>query len=88
MNNLVWKTESAYDYPLLIKNLLVAPFVDNPQQEIVYRGTLRMTHRTFRQRVDRLAAGLQGLGVRPGDTVGVMEWDRATGTWSASSLFR
>ncbi len=75
MSNLVWKTESAYDYPLLIKNLLSAPVVDNPNQEIVYRGSLRLTYRTFRERVARLAAALRALGISPGDTVAVMDWD-------------
>jgi hypothetical protein len=36
-------TPSAYDYPLLIKNLLFSPVVDAPEQEIVYRGTFRYT---------------------------------------------
>jgi fatty-acyl-CoA synthase len=75
MSNLVWKTDSAYDYPLLIKNLLMAPIVDNPEQEIVYRGTVRLTYRGFRERVARLAAVLVSLGIKPGDTVAVMDWD-------------
>ena len=33
--NLIQRTASAYTYPLLIKNLLQAPVVDNPGQEIV-----------------------------------------------------
>lgn len=51
MENLIFKTESAYSYPLLIKNLMFAPVVDNPSQEIVYRGTLRFTYRQFKERV-------------------------------------
>ncbi len=75
MNNLIFKTESAYSYPLLIKNLLFAPAVDNPDQEIVYRGAVRFSYRQFQERVRRLAAALGKIGVRPGDTVGVMDWD-------------
>lgn len=75
MDNLIVKTESAYSYPLLIKNLLFAPVVDNPDQEIVYRGALRFTYRQFHERVRRLAAALVKVGVRPGDTVAMMDWD-------------
>ncbi len=75
MENLIFKTESAYSYPLLIKNLMFAPVVDNPSQEIVYRGTLRFTYRQFKERVRRLATALGKIGVRPGDTVAVMDWD-------------
>jgi fatty-acyl-CoA synthase len=69
------RTPSAYDYQLLIKNLLFCPVVDNPEQEIVYRTRFRYTYRELRQRVQRLANTLTGLGVRPGDTVAVMDWD-------------
>lgn len=69
------RTPSAYDYPLLIKNLLFCPVVDAPEQEIVYRGTFRYTYRDMHRRVRRLASALVALGVRPGDTVAVMDWD-------------
>lgn len=69
------RTPSAYDYQLLIKNLLFCPVVDNPEQEIVYRGTFRYTYRTLKERVRRLANALTELGVKPGDTVAVMDWD-------------
>ncbi|WP_310599431.1 fatty acid--CoA ligase [Desulfobulbus sp.] len=72
---LIQRTASAYTYPLLIKNLLLAPAVDNPDQEIVYRDQLRYTYRDFRKRVHRLANALTALGVKPGDTVAVMDWD-------------
>ncbi|MDR2549985.1 MAG: fatty acid--CoA ligase [Desulfobulbus sp.] len=72
---LIQRTASAYTYPLLIKNLLFAPAVDNPDQEIVYRDQLRYTYRDFRKRVHRLANALTALGVKPGDTVAVMDWD-------------
>ncbi len=72
---LIQRTASAYTYPLLIKNLFFAPVVDNPDQEIVYRDQLRYTYRDLRQRVCRLASALTTLGVKPGDTVAVMDWD-------------
>lgn len=68
-------TPSAYDYQLLIKNLLFSPVVDAPNQEIVYRGAFRYTYRELHQRVKRLAYALTSLGVKPGDTVAVMDWD-------------
>jgi len=75
MNSLILRTESAYGYPLLIKNLLFAPVVDNPEEEIIYRGTVRFTYRQFHERVRRLASALGKIGVKPGDTVAVMDWD-------------
>ena len=75
MSDQIWRTDSAYDYPLTIKNLFATPIANNPEQEITYRGQFRMTYTTFRERVRRLAAALIGLGVKQGDTVGVLEWD-------------
>jgi len=75
MDSLILRTESAYSYPLLIKNLLFAPVVDNPEEEIIYRGTVRFTYRQFHERVRRLASALGKIGVKPGDTVAVMDWD-------------
>ncbi len=74
-DNLIQRTMSAYAYPLLIKNLLNGPIIDNPQQEIVYRDQLRHNYAEFRQRVNRLANALTKMGVKAGDTVAVMDWD-------------
>jgi len=60
---------------LLIKNILQAPVQDHPDQEIVYAGTLRFSYAQFRERVARLAAALLAQGVKPGDTVAVMDYD-------------
>jgi hypothetical protein len=65
---------SAYGYPLLIKHLLHTPLVHAPEQEIVYRDLQRYDYRTLR-RIGQLANALAGLGVGPGDTVAVMDWD-------------
>ncbi len=73
--SLIERTPSAYDYPLLIKHLLHTPLATTPEQEIVYRDRSRYTYRTLRQRIGQLASGLAGLGVKPGDTVAVMDWD-------------
>jgi len=64
-----------YQYPLLIKKLLVTPLAYSPNQEIVYRDKLRMTYRDLHERIKRLARGLQKLGVKKGDTVCVFDYD-------------
>ncbi len=74
-NNIIDKTPSAYVYPLLIKNLLANPLRQFPNQEIVYGDFKRQTYREMGERIHRLANGLAGLGVKPGDTVAVMDWD-------------
>jgi len=68
------RSASFYDSPLIVRQLLTTPIVDDPDQEIVSRDR-RLTYRTFRERVARLANLLTSLGVKRGDTVGVMEWD-------------
>jgi fatty-acyl-CoA synthase len=72
---LITPTPSAHACPLLIKNLLDTPLIYSPDQEIVYRDQHRYNYRTFSQRVQQLAAMLEKLGVGPGDTVAVMDWD-------------
>ena len=68
-------TSSAYSYPLLIKQLLLTPILYAPDQEIVYEDKARITYRDFYTRIHRLASGLRSLGVKPGDTVAVLDWD-------------
>jgi fatty-acyl-CoA synthase len=72
---LIDAARSAYHYPLLIKQLLHTPMVQSPDQQIVYRDLKRHTYADLRDRIGRLANALDKLGVRPGDTVGVMDWD-------------
>ncbi len=74
-DNLITRTASAYTYPLLIKNLLQSPVVNDPLQEIVYRDLARFNYAEFRQRVGKLANALTAMGVKAGDTVAVMDWD-------------
>jgi fatty-acyl-CoA synthase len=68
-------TPSAYSYPLLIKQLLHAPVAQAMHQEIVYRDLRRLTYLELRDRIGRLARALDEIGVRPGDSVGVLDWD-------------
>ncbi|MFQ6022698.1 MAG: fatty acid--CoA ligase [Acidiferrobacterales bacterium] len=68
-------TPSAYTFPLLIKHLLYTPLAYSPDQEIVYADLHRYSYTALRQRIGQLAAGLAGVGIKPGDTVAVMDWD-------------
>lgn len=72
---LIQKTASAYEYPLLIKRLLHTPLAYSPKQEIVYRELVRYDYETLNRRIGQLANTLKGLGVKEGDTVGMMDWD-------------
>ncbi len=72
---MIEKNPLAYEYPLLIKQLFDAPADYDPDQEIVYRDQVTLTYKTWKERVHRLANALADLGVKPGDTVAVMDWD-------------
>jgi len=65
----------AYEYPLLIRNLLHTPLSHHPDREIVHGEGVRHSYRTFRERIGRLASTLSGLGIGAGDTVAVLDWD-------------
>ena len=68
-------TPSAYQYPLLIKSLLLSAHRYVPDQEIVYGDHFRYTYKDFVERVHKLANVLTSHGVEAGDTVAVMDWD-------------
>lgn len=67
--------EGAYQYPLLIKRLLMSGRRYEKTREIVYRDQLRYSYMTLGERIARLANVLTEAGVRAGDTVAVMDWD-------------
>lgn len=74
---LIDRTPAAYGYPLLIKQLLHTALNSHPDQEIVY-GLARQRRHTYRdldQRIQRLGNALRELGLQPGNTVAVMDWD-------------
>ena len=76
MNNLaVSRTPSAHDARLSIGHILSYGVAKAPAQEIVYADRVRHTYATLDERVCRLASALSGLGVEPGSTVAVMDWD-------------
>ncbi len=72
---IIEKAGSAYEYPLLIKQLLHTSVVHARDNEIVYRGTMRFTYDQLMERMKRLASGLGKIGVTPGDVVAFLDWD-------------
>src|SRR5450631_2865498 len=75
VGRLIQATKSAYQYPLIFKQLWHTPRVQAPNQEIVYRDLRRFTYLQIKERIGRLASALSKAGVVPGDTVGVLDWD-------------
>jgi len=67
--------DNAYQYPLLIKRLLMSGPRYNPDQEIIYANRSKYTYKDLVERIHRLANALTDAGVKPGDTVAVMDWD-------------
>jgi fatty-acyl-CoA synthase len=75
VGRLIQVARSAYQYPLILKQLLHTPLTQAQDQEIVYRDRTRLAYRQLGERIGRLASAMQKLGVKPGDTVGVLDWD-------------
>ena len=67
--------DNAHQYPLLIKQLLLSGPRYSPDQEIVYANRSKYTYTDLVERINRLANALTDAGVKPGDTVAVMDWD-------------
>ncbi|WP_084162695.1 fatty acid--CoA ligase [Paraburkholderia bannensis] len=67
--------DTAYAYPLLIKQLLHTTLATCPEQQIVYGDAVRYTYWDFRHRLGQLASALADAGASAGDTVAVMDWD-------------
>jgi fatty-acyl-CoA synthase len=67
--------DGAYQYPLLIKQLLLSGVRYEPGREIVYADKLRYSYPTLIQRIRQLANVLTAAGVKAGDTVAVLDWD-------------
>lgn len=65
----------AYNYPLLIKSLLLSGQRYEAEQEIVYADRLRYSYRTLNKRIGQMANVLTAAGVKPGDTVAMLDWD-------------
>ena len=66
---------SFYNYPLLIKQLLISPLSSNPEQEIVDNENQRYDYKRLNTNIHTLANALREIGIKKGDTIGVMAWD-------------
>jgi fatty-acyl-CoA synthase len=75
VGRLIQVAKSAYQYPLIFKQLWHTPRVQASDQEIVYRDLRRFTYLEIKERIGRLASALSRAGVVPGETVGVLDWD-------------
>jgi fatty-acyl-CoA synthase len=73
-NLTIQRTPSAVEPPLVINRILEAGVQKAPEQTITY-GDRDFTYREFEERVHRLAGALAAQGIKPGDTVAVMDWD-------------
>lgn len=65
---------SCHRYELLVAEILRSGVAAAPRQEIVYRER-RHSYQELSERVGRLANALAELGVEPGTTVAMMDWD-------------
>jgi len=65
----------AYDYPLLIKNIISFPLQFNSNQEIVSINDTRLDYKQLLIRIKKLSDSLTKIGVKKGNTIGVMNWD-------------
>ncbi|MFC7158586.1 AMP-binding protein [Pseudidiomarina halophila] len=73
---LIPPADEAYNYPLLIKQLLLSAERYGGDNEIVGGNNgKRYSYSEFIERVHRLANVLTEAGVKEGDTVAVLDWD-------------
>lgn len=71
----IYQPGESYQYPLIIKKLLNTPLINSPDREIVYSDRHRYTYVDLNKRIGMLANGLAKLGIKPGDTVAVFDYD-------------
>ncbi|MAA66998.1 MAG: long-chain fatty acid--CoA ligase [Alteromonadaceae bacterium] len=67
--------KGAYNYPLLIKQILLSGPRYAPNEKIVYADRSEYSYSDLVDRIHRLANVLTDAGVKPGDTVAVLDWD-------------
>ncbi|MCH1782495.1 fatty acid--CoA ligase [Psychrobacter glaciei] len=75
MSNIYHSAPAAYEFPLLIKQLLNRAKTVSQDQEIVYADKKRFTYKDLFNRINRLANVLADLNLATGDVVAVMDWD-------------
>ena len=72
---LISASSSAYDYPLLIKQLLTRSNIASATGEIVSGTSTRFGYTEFNERIGRLANALSANGIGESMRVGIMDWD-------------
>ena len=68
-------SQSAYSYPLLIRQLLSRSNLVSACQEIVSGTDMRLSYAEFNERIGRLANTLKVSGIGADMRIGVMDWD-------------
>jgi len=66
------------DYQLNITTLIRHAARNFPEREIVYRtneGICRYNYKDAYTRIKKLATAIKGLGIQPGDRIGVLDWN-------------
>jgi fatty-acyl-CoA synthase len=66
VGRLIQVAKSAYQYPLIFKQLWHTLLLQSLGQEIVYRDLRRFTYRQIVERIGRLASALSKLGIEDG----------------------
>ena len=69
------QAEEAYEFPLIIKQLLNRAKIASTNQTISYADKVTYTYAEFFKRINRLANVLKNMGLQAGDVVAVMDWD-------------
>lgn len=69
------QAQDAYNFPLLIKQLLNRAKIASRGQTISYGNKITYTYSEFFNRINRLANVLTNMGLKQGDVVAVMDWD-------------
>ena len=68
-------SSNAYEYPLLIKQLLSRSNIASTQNEIVSGTKMRLSYSDLSKRIRQLSNSLKDYGISEDMCVGVMDWD-------------
>ena len=68
-------SSNAYEYPLLIKQLLSRSSIASTQNEIVSGTEMRLSYADLSKRIRQLSNSLKDYGISEDMCVGVMDWD-------------
>ena len=57
-------TDKFYNYPLLIKQLLISPLSSNPNQEIINDNGIGLNYKDLNERIYTLSNALNDIGIK------------------------